>query len=163
MNWAGMTLYEMLGTMIMNFHAMPFDRGFFGFTYKITQFFGSPHGPLSSFGSSVSSCPAPPTPGLGVSFGVAVGPVLASLAAPEPAPFTSSSFFPFAAPSLPPSSQSQFTRLTAFQKSLPCWVAMLSSVSLGCLEPSAPAKVPAPQGEPPLASDSVLCAAKVVA
>jgi len=129
-------------------------------TYKITQFFGNPHGPLSSFGSSVSSCPPPP--GFCVSFGVAVGPVLASFAAPEPAPFTSF-LSPCAAPSLPPSSQSQFTRLTAFQKSVPCCVAMLISFSLGCLDPSPPAKVPAPQGEPPFASDSVLCAANVVA
>jgi len=104
----------------------------------MTQFFGKPHGPLSASFASVSRCSL--APGFCVVFGVAVAPVLASFTAPEPAPFASP-FPPFpaavaaAAAASPffsrPSSQSQLTRLTAFQKSVPCCFAMLSSFSLG--------------------------------
>lgn len=128
------------------------------FVYKMTQFLGRPQGPLSfAAGSSVSICAV----GFGVAFGVAVGPVDASFAGPDPAPFVvapaaaiapaPSSFF--LEPSLVvPSSQSKLTLLMAFQKSSPCCFAIVISVAEGCLLPSAPAKVPAPHGEPPRAS-----------
>jgi hypothetical protein len=91
------------------------------FDYRMTQFFGSPQGPLSfSAGSSVSNAAV----GFCVVFGVAFGPVDASLAAPDPAPFAvvaapspatapASSFFfsPLDPSSVAPSSQ-KLTLLT---------------------------------------------------
>lgn len=152
--------------------------GFFYFCwmdYRITQFLGKPHGPLSfADGSSVSNvCPT----GLGAVVGVAVGPVDASFAAPDPAPFTvvvpavgaaavapSSSFSFCWVPSfVVPSSHAKLTLLTAFQKAVPCFSASSSSLALGCLLPSAPENVPAPQGLPPRASLRSAKRGKVVA
>jgi hypothetical protein len=118
--------------------------------HKMTQFLGRPQGPLSfSAGSSVSRVPV----GWGVAFGVAVGPVEA---------FCAAALLPLISPFLGPSSHSNFTLLMVFQKSVPCCVAIASSVVLGCLLPSAPANVPAPQALPPRASSSFAISGKVV-
>ena len=126
----------------------------------MTQFLGKPHGPLSfADGSSVSNVCAI---GLDAVVGVAVEPVDASFAAPDPAPFTvvvpvagaaaTASFFCWEPSSAEPSSHAKLTLLTWVQKALPCDSASSSSLALGCLLPSAPEKVPAPQGLPPRAS-----------
>lgn len=124
-------------------------------SHKMTQFFGRPHGPLSfAAGSSVSRFPI----GMGVAVGVAVGPVDAFSA------FVAAVLLPVVSfcSSLGSSSHSKLTLLIVFQKSSPCCFAIMSSVSDGCLLPSAPANVPAPQGEPPRASSSFAMCGNVV-
>jgi len=135
--------------------------------HKMTHFFGSPHGPLSSsFLSSVcNGWVGFVVLGAGVVLGaVAVASFFAAGSA-VPLEVTASYadgfsvFAPFAvvaaatgsASFAPPSSQ-KLTFLTVSKKLLPWMRAISSSFSVGCLEPSPPANVPAPHGLPPRTS-----------
>lgn len=126
-----------------------FSSFFFVFRYKITHLGGNPHGPPLLLRSFFAAAPSPFV-GAGLS--------------PPP----SSSFFAAAGASFPSPSCSQllpdeenFT--TAFQNSSPWMRATSSSLAVGWREPSAPAKVPAPQALPPWISVRSVSWAKVLA
>ena len=119
-------------------------------SYKIAHLLGNPQGPSLSFSSFFFS---PPFSFFTVFvfcswvFFVVVAPFSAAL---------TSSF----TPSLP-CSHAKLTDATFLPNCSPWMVASSSSRGVGWREPSAPAKVPAPHGEPPWTSERLVSCGKV--
>jgi len=124
--------------------------------HKIEHFEGNPQGPSFSFASGCAASV--------FCFGAEVWvfgavPLALFSAFPTAASFVATT--PFAAPSLEPFSQ-KLTLLMAVPKLSPWMVASSSSVEVGWRDPSAPEKVPAPQGLPPRTSLTFAKIGKVV-
>lgn len=124
-------------------------------SYKIAHLLGKPHGPSLSF-SSLAVAP--------FSFFVVVVPSWVFFAvAPFPLPFSAAAVTsPSLAPSLPCSHAKETVEIFLPNCS-PWMVASSNSRGVGWREPSAPANVPAPQGEPPWTSFRLVSRGKVCA